>query len=75
MVWQTIQQPKFQRASLEGQKLHGGETLVQVVDRLVRYQSEDDYLDEQTLSDMQEGLDDIWAGRAYTKELKAKLEL
>lgn len=64
------------RTALAEQKLHNGETLEQVIDRLLKTQLVDDYLDEQTLQDMQEGLNDIKAGRVHTtEELKAELGL
>lgn len=61
---------------LVDQKLHSGETLDQVINRLLKSQSTDDYLDKKTLNDMQEGLDDIKAGRVHTtKQLKKELGL
>lgn len=72
----TIKVSTKTRKTLVEQKLYTGETLEQVINRLIKSQSADDYLDNQTLSNMQEGLDDIKAGRVHTtKELKATLGL
>ncbi len=61
---------------LVDQKLYSNETLEQVINRLLKSQSADDYLDDKILSDMQEGLDDIRAGRIHTtKQLKKELGL
>lgn len=70
----TIKVSTETRVILAEQKLHSGETLEQVINRLLKSQTSDDYLDEQTLKNMQEGLDDIKAGRVYTtKQLKSEL--
>ena len=70
----TIKVSTETRTTLVEQKLHHGETLEQVINRLLKSQLIDDYLDEQTLQNMQEGLDDIKNGRVYTtKQLKTEL--
>ncbi len=70
----TIKVSDKTRAILTEQKLHLGETLEQVINRLLKSQLVDDYLDERTLSDMQEGLDDIKSGHVYTtKQLKKEI--
>ena len=70
----TIKVSDKTRTILAEQKLHVGETLEQVINRLLKFQLADDYLDEQTIKDMQEGLDDIKSGRVYTtKQLKNEL--
>lgn len=72
----TIKVSTDTKTALAEQKLHPGETFEQVINRFLKSQSADDYLDEQTLLDMQDGLDDIKAGRVHTtKELKAELGL
>jgi len=72
----TIKVSTKTRATLAEQKLYPSETLEQVINRFLKTQLTDDYLDEQILLDMQEGLDDIKAGRVHTtKELKAELGL
>ncbi len=72
----TIKVSTETKETLVEQKLYNGETLEQVINRLLKSQSVDDYLDDQTLNDMQEGLDDIKAGRVHTTEqLKAELGL
>ncbi|MBA4719413.1 MAG: hypothetical protein HRO68_10105 [Nitrosopumilus sp.] len=70
----TIKVSDKTRTILAEQKVHTGETLEQVINRLLKFQLADDNLDEQTLKDMQEGLDDIKSGRVYTtKQLKNEL--
>lgn len=72
----TIKVSAETRAALAERKLHGGETLEHVISRLLKVQSADDRLDDQTLRDMQAGLDDIKAGRVHTtEEIKAELGL
>lgn len=72
----TIKVSTETRTALAEHKLHSGETLEQVINRLLKAQSADDHLDDQTLQDMQAGLDDIKAGRVHTtEELKAELGL
>ncbi len=70
----TIKVSMETRTTLAEQKLYTGETLEQVINRLLKSQLIDNYLDKQTLKDMQEGLDDIKSGRVYTtNELKTEL--
>ncbi len=72
----TIKVSSETKDTLVNQKLHNGETLEQVINRLLKSQLTDNYLDEETPSDMQEGLDDIKAGRVHTtKQLKKELGL
>lgn len=72
----TIKVSTETRAALAERKLHAGETLEQVICRLLKAQSADDRLDDQTLRDMQAGLDDIKAGRVHTTvELRTDLGL
>ena len=72
----TIKVSPETKGILVEQKLHSNETLDQVINRLLKSQSADDYLDDKILSDMQEGLDDIKAGRVHTtKQLKKELGL
>ena len=72
----TIKVSTETRMALARLKMHNGDTLEQVIVRLLKSQQTDDYLDEQTLQDMQEGLDDIKNGRTHTtEELKTALGL
>lgn len=72
----TIKVSTKTKDTLVDQKLHSNETLEQVITRLLKFQSTDDYLNDETLSNMQEGLDDIKAGRVHTtKQLKKELGL
>jgi len=74
MISTTIKVSMKTRTTLAEQKLHAGETLEQVINRLLKSQLIDNYLDKQTLKDMQEGLDDIKSGHVYTtNELKTEL--
>lgn len=70
----TIKVSMETRTTLAEQKLYTGETLEQVINRLLKSQLIDNYLDKQTLKDMQEGLDDIKSDHVYTtNELKTEL--
>jgi len=72
----TIKVSTETREALAELKLHGGETLEQVISRLLKAQSADERLDDRTLRDMQAGLGDIRAGRVRTTgELRAELGL
>ena len=72
----TIKVSTDTKTALAEQKLHPGETFEQVINRLLKSQSADDHLDEQAFLGMQDGLDDIRAGRVHTtKKLKAELGL
>ena len=72
----TIKVSPETKGILVDQKLHSNETLEQVINRLLKSQSADNYLDDKILSDMQEGLDDIKSGRVHTtKQLKKELGL
>lgn len=64
------------KKQLEKRKNYPKEPLEDVVTRLLEYDAEDSVLTEDEINDVQEGLNDIKAGRVYTtKQLNKKLGL
>lgn len=72
----TIKLSHKTKKQLEKRRNYPKEPLEDVVARLLRYNTEDAVLTEDEIKDVQEGLDDIKAGRVYTTEqLNKELEL
>jgi len=72
----TIKISKKTKSSLEKQKNHPSETYEVVLSRILKYISQDDQLNPETIKDMEQGIADIKAGRFYTTEqLNKELEL
>ena len=68
MVRTTIQLNKKTKDVLEKQKLYPNETFDQIIQRLMQKRDYDDELSSQTIKNIEEGVKDIKAGRAYTTE-------
>ena len=71
----TIQLEENTKEKLAGLKVYPGESYNQVIIRLINLSEEEiEILDEETIKDIEEAMEDIKAGRVYTHE-EAKKEL
>jgi predicted transcriptional regulator len=68
MVMTTIQLSDKVKQRLEGFKMDPRETYETVIDRLMNYCDDDDYLSEQDIKDIEKSMEDIKAGRVYTND-------
>lgn len=72
----TIQLDKKTKSKLDKLRLFPKETYDDIIKRLLNATAQDDRLSEETIKDIEEGLEDIKAGRVYTtKQLEKKLGL
>ena len=70
----TIQIEEKIRSRLEEMKIHPREPYSRVIERLIKYSSEDEELSPETLKNIEKALEDVKKGRTYsTSEVKKKL--
>jgi predicted transcriptional regulator len=70
----TIQVEKKLKDRLEGLKLHPRESYNKVIERLVDIRTDEGELSEETMLNIERGLEDVRKGRTFsTKEVKHKL--
>ncbi|MEO9307203.1 MAG: hypothetical protein ABI342_02695 [Nitrososphaera sp.] len=76
MEQSTIKLSKKIKNDLKKQMNHPGETYEAVIARLLKVTQEDDILSKTVIKNIEEGIEDIKAGRVYTSEqVKKKLGL
>ena len=72
----TIQIRKELKNKLEGLKIYPNETMDQLIERLADNKIDYEPLSKEEIKEIEEGLEDIKAGRVYTtKQLKKELGL
>ena len=70
----TIQVKKSLKKKLEGLKVHPSESMDSVIERLTNLAIDDEPLSPEEIKGIEEGLEDIRAGRVYTTtQVKKKL--
>lgn len=68
MEQSTIKLSKKIKNELKKQMHHSGETYENVIARLLKNNKDDDFLSAEVIKNIEEGLEDIKAGRVYTTE-------
>jgi predicted transcriptional regulator len=72
----TIQIDEKIKSKLEELKIHSREPYSKVIERLIKYSSEEEELSPETIANIERALDDVKKGRTYsTGEVKKKLGL
>ncbi len=70
----TIQLEERIKNKLEEMKVDPRETYSKVIEKLIKFSSEDDDLSHQTIRNIEQALEDVRNNRTYsTKEVKKKL--
>ena len=76
MKQSTIKLSKKLKDDLKKQMNHPKETYEIVIARLLKFTQEDDILSDEVIKNIEEGVEDIKAGRVYTSEqVKKRLGL
>lgn len=76
MKQSTIKLSKKLKDDLKKQMNHPKETYETVIARLLKFTQEDDILSDEVIKNIEEGVEDIKAGRVYTSEqVKKRLGL